>query len=274
MNEVGWQSKILKRIKKEGGWGKKWATSYTVGVPDLILSFEEKGVCVTEVKLEKDWNTNTSIIKTTRFGYDGKGQALIRRAEDIKTAWKQLNSDIVIIEQVIDFQCEISVIIARDINGNMETYGPCLNDHENHILSKTTIPAPIAPEIADKAIALTRNLAEAVNLIGALTLELFVTRDGDLLANEIAPRTHNSGHWTIDACDASQFENHVRAACAMDVAPPNRHSDAVMLNLIGDAVNNIDEYESRDDAHVHLYGKQEVRAGRKMGHITILKPKT
>jgi len=244
----------------------------THGIPTANF---KKGRGVSDIKNTlNDWKTGNAIIKTTRFGYDGKGQALIRSNDDIQTAWDALNSDIVIIEEVIDFECEISIIIARDQKGHMETYGPCLNDHEHHILSKTTLPAPIAPEIAQKAIALAKNLAEAVNLVGVLTLELFLTRDGRLLANEIAPRTHNSGHWSIDACDVSQFENHVRAVCGMDVAPPNRHSDATMLNLIGDAVNNIAQYEAQSSAFVHLYGKHEVREGRKMGHVTILTKKT
>lgn len=225
-------------------------------------------------KTLNDWQTNTCIIKTTRFGYDGKGQVFIRSKDEIQDAWNALNSDIVIIEELIDFECEISVIIARDIHGKMEAYGPCLNDHANHILSKTTVPAPISDEIANKAILAAKDLAHAVNLVGVLALEMFVTKDGQILANEIAPRTHNSGHWTIDACEVSQFENHVRTACAMDVAPPKRHSDAAMLNLIGDEVKNIAEYEGRADAHIHLYGKDEIREGRKMGHITITKDKT
>ncbi|MCB1532508.1 MAG: 5-(carboxyamino)imidazole ribonucleotide synthase [Alphaproteobacteria bacterium] len=222
----------------------------------------------------KDWNTNRCIIKTTRFGYDGKGQAFIRSESDIQNAWDSLKSDIVIIEEVIDFDCEISVIVARDQNGHMEFYGPCLNDHANHILSQTTVPADIPAALADKAIEAAANLATAVNLVGVLALEMFVTKDGRILANEIAPRTHNSGHWTIDACAVSQFENHVRTVCGMDAAPPARHSDATMLNLIGDEVTNIAQYEAHENAHIHLYGKDEVRPGRKMGHVTILKDKT
>lgn len=242
------------------------------GIPTANFA-EARSVSDIEKTLN-DWNTNICIIKTTRFGYDGKGQAFIRSKDEIESAWNALNSDIVIIEQVIDFECEISVIVARDINGNMETYGPCLNDHANHILSKTTLPAPVSDTTAADAIEAAKNLAEAVNLVGVLALELFVTKDGRILANEIAPRTHNSGHWTIDACAVSQFENHVRTVCGMDVAPAGRHSDVIMLNLIGDEVKNIAEYEGRDDAHIHLYGKDEIRPGRKMGHINILKEKT
>lgn len=219
----------------------------------------------------KAWNTNKCIIKTTRFGYDGKGQAFIHDFDEIEHAWTGLKSDICIIEEVVDFECEISVIVARDIDGHMECYGPCLNDHANHILSKTTVPAPISPDIAEKALDAARNLAKAVNLVGVLALEMFVTKDGRILANEIAPRTHNSGHWTIDACTVSQFENHVRTVCGMTAAPADRHSDAIMLNLIGDEVKTIAEYDGRTDAHVHLYGKEDIRPGRKMGHVTITK---
>lgn len=222
----------------------------------------------------KEWKTNTCIIKTIRFGYDGKGQAFIRSADDIEQAWDSLNADIVIIEEVIDFDCEVSVIVARDHNGKMETYGPCLNDHSNHILSQTTVPADIPEEITEKAITAAKNLADAVNLIGVLALEMFVTKDGRILANEIAPRTHNSGHWTIDACDVSQFGNHVRTVCGLGVAPPNLHSDAIMLNLIGDEVTTISKYDEHPNAHVHLYGKNDIRPGRKMGHVTITKEKT
>ena len=171
-------------------------------------------------------------------------------------------------EEIIDFTCEISVIVARDKDGNTIHYGPMLNEHENHILSKTTIPAPLDQNILDEAIKLTERLAEKVNLQGVLTLELFVTKNAQgkqsLLANEIAPRTHNSGHWSIDACAHSQFENHVRTVCGLSAAKPQRHSDCEMLNLIGSDVEKISEYEGQPNAHVHLYGKSEIREGRKM----------
>lgn len=176
----------------------------------------------------KAWNQQKCIIKTTRFGYDGKGQYFIDISDktdeesqiEITNGWNSLNTDIVIIEELIDFDFEVSVIVARDQNGHMETYGPCLNEHTNHILS----------------------------------------------------RTHNSGHWSIDACAVSQFENHVRTVCGMEAAPAGRHHDCEMINLIGDDVLGIDEkYKNTDNAHVHLYGKNEVKPGRKMGHVTILK---
>ncbi len=214
------------------------------------------------------------ILKTTRFGYDGKGQASFRTGEDSKAKWKQLNSKEIIVEEKADFACEISVIIARDKLAQTAIYGPVLNEHHNHILAKSTIPAPIPDHTAAEARKLTEHLADAVDLIGVLTLEMFVTKDGRLLANEIAPRTHNSGHWTIDACTVSQFEQHVRAVCDMPIAPPGRHSDAVMTNLIGKDAKKLAPWLEMPRACLHLYGKDEIREGRKMGHATVLTPMT
>ena len=219
----------------------------------------------------QDWNLSGCILKTTRMGYDGKGQAKFTFKDDLKSIWASLKSNEIIIEEIIDFKCEISVVVARDAFGTIEIYDPVLNDHKNHILSKTTAPAPVAPAILSKARKYASDLAKEIGLQGVLALELFVTKDGRLLANEIAPRTHNSGHWTIDACAVSQFEQHVRAVCGLPLGSATRHSDAVMLNLIGDEVDQIPAYISKKNACIHLYGKDEVRAGRKMGHITLLK---
>lgn len=217
------------------------------------------------------WQAEECILKTTRFGYDGKGQARYTGDTDIETLWTQFKNQPLIMEEIIDFSCEISVIIARDCDGKTIHYGPMLNEHKDHILSKTTLPAPLDQSICDEAVRLAEQLAERIDLKGVLTLELFVTSDNKLLANEIAPRTHNSGHWSIDACAHSQFENHVRAVCDLPVLGPARHSDCEMLNLIGDDVEKIDQMLKTDKACVHIYGKHDVKAGRKMGHITILK---
>ena len=227
-------------------------------VPDLILN-TDRFDC---------------IVKTCRFGYDGKGQIFIGKNEDLATKAASLNTDDLIMEQCIDFKCEISVIVARDQFGTVVTYDPPINHHKNHILDTSTVPAPLDPTILDTAIAMGKTLAERIDLIGVLALELFITKDGDVLANEIAPRTHNSGHWTMDACEISQFENHVRAVCGLPVLPPNRHSNVTMVNLIGDDINDLSKYESNPNAHIHLYGKAEARQGRKMGHVNILSPKS
>ena len=149
------------------------------------------------------------------------------------------------------------------------------NEHSNHILSESIVPHPsISDTISTEARRTAVTLADAVGLVGVLALELFVTKSGDLLANEIAPRTHNSGHWTMDGCTVSQFDQHVRAVCGLPVLKPVRHSDVTMVNLIGDDVKRLPKYLSMDNARVHLYGKTEAREGRKMGHVNLLKPLT
>lgn len=212
------------------------------------------------------------ILKTTRFGYDGKGQLVHGVGDDSKKSWKKLGSKELIAEEPVDFDCEISVIVARDKKGGTALYGPVLNDHKNHILSRSTVPAAIPDRMAKQAQEMALLLAEEVGLMGVLALEMFVTKDGRILANEIAPRTHNSGHWTIDACAVSQFEQHVRTVCGLPVGPSERHSDAVMHNLLGSDVRKMTKWYAMKDSCIHLYGKSEVRAGRKMGHVTILKP--
>lgn len=220
----------------------------------------------------QDWGVTSCILKTTRFGYDGKGQAKFTRSQNLKTIWAELNSDEIIIEEIIDFKCEISCIVARDQFGTIEIFDAVRNEHKNHILSKTIAPGDVPPTVLRKARKYVSDLAREINLVGVLALEMFVTKDGKILANEIAPRTHNSGHWTIDACAVSQFEQHVRTVCGLPVGSAKRHSDAVMLNLIGNDVKVVKDYFNKPNACIHLYGKDEVRAGRKMGHITLLKP--
>ena len=168
------------------------------------------------------------------------------------------------------FAHEISVIVARDKDGKTVTYGPMLNIHKNHILDVTTYPSGLPDAVCEKAIAMTTSLANAVNLQGVLTLEMFVTEDGDILANEIAPRTHNSGHWTIEACAASQFENHVRTVCDLPATAPGPIQPAKMINLIGEDILNTASYEGKPNTYIHNYGKTDAKPGRKMGHVTIL----
>jgi len=218
------------------------------------------------------WGATDCIIKTTRFGYDGKGQLKHDVNSKSIESWNDLNTDEAVIEGLIDFDFEISVVIARDLHGKSAAYPAVKNEHKNHILSKTIAPAPdLSPDIAQKALDMAHKIADAVNLVGVLALELFVTKDGDLLANEIAPRTHNSGHWTMDACAVSQFENHIRCVGALPVGPTTPHSDAEMINIIGDDMDTLDQYLTMDHAHIHLYGKEETRKGRKMAHVNILK---
>jgi 5-(carboxyamino)imidazole ribonucleotide synthase len=223
-------------------------------------------------KAVSDLRSKNYILKTTRFGYDGKGQTVHKASDNSKKSFNKLNSDELILEEMVDFKCEISVIIARDKYGKSAIYGPMLNVHKNHILHTSTVPAKLDANVVGKAKRIARKLANEVGLIGVLGLEMFVTKDGQILANEIAPRTHNSGHWTIDACAVSQFEQHVRTVCGLSVGDPTPHSAAVMTNLIGNDVKKVKEFYETKGACIHLYGKSETRNGRKMGHVTVLKP--
>ncbi len=239
-----------------------------IGIPTTRWGVAKKASEINRVM--SDLKVAHCILKTARFGYDGKGQTQFTHGDDPDEAWKYLGKQELIVEELVDYACEISMIIARDKLGQTAIYGPILNEHRNHILAKSTIPAPIPEEMAEEARAMTRLLADAVDLVGVLALEMFITRDGHLLANEIAPRTHNSGHWTIDACAVSQFEQHIRTIAGMPVGTPARHSDAVMHNLLGRDVQKLGVWLEKKNACLHLYGKDEVKEGRKMGHVTIL----
>lgn len=219
---------------------------------------------------KESWGLNDFILKTTRFGYDGKGQVRYNIEIDKEEKIKQLSGDI-IIEEIINFDFEISVIVARNEAGQIEVYGPVLNEHKHHILHKTTSPAPIGSNQFNLARTMATNLANELNLIGVLALELFVTKDGKILANEIAPRPHNSGHWSIEGAKTSQFENHVRAVCGLPLGSAENLYPTEMLNLIGDDAKDTDQYLKQKNACLHLYGKQDIRDGRKMGHVTFIK---
>lgn len=249
---------------------KEKAFLNSIGIPTAPFAPAVKADDIDTVL--RQWQTSECIVKTTRFGYDGKGQVFHRTDSNSLETWSKLNTQEAIIEGVIDFDFEVSIVIARDVFGGVAAYPAVLNDHKNHILWKTTAPAPIPADLQNKAAAMARTLAEEVGLVGVMALELFVTKDGHLLANEIAPRTHNSGHWTIDACAVSQFEQHVRTVCGLPVGAPDHHSPAEMINLVGDDVKDVPKYLAMKNACVHLYGKEEARPGRKMGHVTILKP--
>jgi len=213
------------------------------------------------------------VLKTTRLGYDGKGQVRIDSADSVETAWAEMAGQIGIVEAFVDFDCEISVIVARGQDGEMVPFCPVENRHVNHILDTTIAPAPVSETVARHAVDLASRTAEALELVGLLAVEMFVAGDGKVLVNEIAPRPHNSGHWTIDACQTSQFEQAVRAACGLALGSAERHADAEMKNLLGDAVERWPELLADPGAKLHLYGKSEARPGRKMGHVTWLKPR-
>ena len=215
-----------------------------------------------------------AVLKTTRLGYDGKGQAMLRTLADLQPAFESLAPHPLILEGFVDFADEISVIVARGTDGAIAAFDTVLNRHRDHILDLTLAPAPIAPSIAAEAQAIARRVAERIGLIGLLAVEMFIDRDGRVLANEIAPRPHNSGHWTIDACPASQFELHVRAVAGLPLPAASRHADAVMKNLVGpDEMALWPRILASPGLIPHLYGKAEARPGRKMGHVTRLFPK-
>jgi 5-(carboxyamino)imidazole ribonucleotide synthase len=215
-----------------------------------------------------------AVLKTTRLGYDGRGQALLRSADDLSAAWDSLNPKPLILERFVDFACEISVIAARGADGATVAFDAVENRHRDHILDLTLAPAPVTPAIAETARRMAIDLAGALDLVGLLAVEMFVDRDGALLVNEVAPRPHNSGHWTIDACPASQFELHIRAIAGLPLPPAIRHADAVMKNLIGpEALALWPRILATPGLIPHLYGKAEARPGRKMGHVTHLFPK-
>ena len=213
-----------------------------------------------------------SILKTVRLGYDGKGQVTIEAATSLDTAWSAMGQADGVLEGFIDFEREISVIVARSVDGTMAAFDAVENRHVHHILDTTIAPAPISDDLAAKAQGIARHIAESLGLVGLLAVEMFVTQDKKILVNEIAPRPHNSGHWTMDACVTSQFEQFVRAICGLPLGDPARHSDAVMKNLIGDAVNEWPKILAEPGAKLHLYGKTEARPGRKMGHVNRLYP--
>jgi len=217
-----------------------------------------------------------AILKSTRMGYDGKGQVKIEPGMNAAAAWKEMGGTVGILESFVDFACEISVIVARRADGATAAYPAVENIHRNHILAETHAPANIDRAIASEAEHLARHMAEKLDVVGLLAVEMFVLRHPNekhmrVLMNEIAPRPHNSGHWTIDACAVSQFEQLVRAVCGLPLGSPAAHSRAVMHNLLSDDAARWPELLKENGACVHLYGKAEARVGRKMGHVTYLK---
>ena len=214
-------------------------------------------------------NEFKGILKTRRFGYDGKGQAKVSSAGDTAKAFESFKGAPSILEGFVDFSYEVSVVAARGADGAFAAYDPPYNEHENHILRRSTVPSQLTPVQVSEAKAIAKKIADALDYVGVLAVELFVGKDGTLLVNEIAPRVHNSGHWTIEACQCSQFEQHIRAVAGWPLGDPVRHADAVMENIIG-AEADAWEALARGGA-LHLYGKKESRPGRKMGHVTRLK---
>lgn len=206
-----------------------------------------------------------AILKTRRFGYDGKGQLRLTAGDDAAAAWAQVNAPAVL-EGFVDFSSEISVIVARGADGSVAAFDPGLNVHEGGILRTTTVPCGLPARLTTDAVLIASRIATALDYVGVMGVELFVT-PGGLVVNEIAPRVHNSGHWTQAGCAVDQFEQHVRAVAGLPLGDGKRYADVVMQNLIGGDVDALPDLLRQPDTQVHLYGKAETKPGRKMGHV-------
>jgi len=214
------------------------------------------------------------VLKTAGFGYDGKGQTKIKSAEDIETAFANLKDQEAVLEKFIEFEKEVSVVCARDSQGNFAHYGVIENAHENHILDVSFAPAICSEKVFREAVEIARSVAETLQYVGTLCVEFFLTKDEKLLINELAPRPHNSGHLTFDACVTSQFEQQLRAVCGLPLGSTEFFKPSAMINLLGDVWQNGEPNWQNalqfPNIKLHLYGKAEPRKGRKMGHLTAL----
>lgn len=208
-----------------------------------------------------------ALLKTRLMGYDGKGQVLITESDQVAEAWEALQGQESVLEQFVDLDHEISVIAARNETGEVACFDPGANTHSGGILRTTRVPAGTPAELLRLARDAAGTVLEAFDYVGVVGIEFFVTRDGRLLVNEMAPRVHNSGHWTQNGCTVDQFEQHVRAVMGLPLGSGERHADVVMTNLIGPDILELDRWLRQPGAAVHVYGKHEMRDGRKMGHV-------
>jgi 5-(carboxyamino)imidazole ribonucleotide synthase len=239
-----------------------------LGIPTApwraITRVEDLAAAVQEIGLP-------AVLKTARDGYDGKGQAVLRTEEDVIEAWEMFSGRPLVLEGFVNFACELSVIVARNERGEVRPFPPAENIHEQNILAYSIVPARVPEETRAKAQELAVQIAEGLDVIGLLAVEFFCLPDGTLLVNELAPRPHNSGHWTQDACATSQFEQHIRAVCNLPLGATDLLSPVVMVNIMGEAYPLDVEGALRDpQVKLHLYGKAEARPGRKMGHMNVL----
>ncbi|MBJ7572854.1 5-(carboxyamino)imidazole ribonucleotide synthase [Bacillus halotolerans] len=213
-----------------------------------------------------------AVLKTCRGGYDGKGQFVIKEASQIEEASALLEHGTCILESWVSFKMELSVIVVRSVNGEIATFPAAENIHHNNILFQSIVPARVEERIQEKAAELAVKLADELNLVGPLAVEMFLTEGDELLVNELAPRPHNSGHYTLDLCETSQFEQHIRAVCGLPLGKTELLKPGMMVNLLGDEVKIPEEEpELLKEAKLYVYGKHEIKKGRKMGHITFMK---
>jgi 5-(carboxyamino)imidazole ribonucleotide synthase len=258
------------RVAQDRVLEKTFARDHKLGTAEFraVNSAPELAQAVKEIGLP-------AMLKSTRMGYDGKGQVKLLPGMDLQQAWRDMGSPHGILEAFVDFDCEISVIAARREDGQIAAYPPVRNIHRNQILAETHAPAQLDTAIMTEATKLASVLIERLQVVGLLAIEMFVLKQPNalgqrVLMNEIAPRPHNSGHWTMDACACSQFEQLVRAICGLPLGDTKPYSRAVMHNLLGDDVRKWQELLQQPNACLHLYGKAEARAGRKMGHVNLL----
>jgi len=249
---------------------KNFVTSLGIGTARYagVSSVSELRDAVTKLGLP-------AVIKTRRFGYDGKGQAMIREGDDLEQVWADLGTKEAILEAFVPFEREVSVIAARGADGDIACFDVTENEHRDHILKFSHAPARIPDALAARAREIAGTIGTALGYVGVFAVELFVVpgpNGPSLLVNEIAPRVHNSGHWTLDGASVSQFEQHIRAIAGWPLGKPLRHGQVVMTNLIGDDVLDYARWLTVPGATVHLYGKGAPRPGRKMGHVVEVKP--
>lgn len=244
-----------------------------LGVPVAPFAPVEKGNLADAERALAGWRGAGAILKTRRLGYDGKGQVPVMAADDLAAAHADLGHVPCVLEQRLSFACEVSVLVVRGKDGRVVIYDVPENEHAGGILRRSRVPSRLSPAETAAACRLAERVAEALGYVGLLAVELFYMGPAapePFLVNEIAPRVHNSGHWTMDACAVSQFENHIRAVAGWPLGATDRHSDAIMENLIGEDVLQWRALAGDPGAILHVYGKREARAGRKMGHVNRL----
>jgi 5-(carboxyamino)imidazole ribonucleotide synthase len=249
------------------------------------LFLQEKGIACAPFRIVKDFEGleqavvalgRPCVIKTAAFGYDGKGQAKVTEATDLAEVWRAFEGAHAVVEQWVPFVKEVSVVGARAVDGSTAVHGVVENEHADHILDVSIAPARVTLEVEKEALRLWTAVAEGLNYVGTMAVELFVTAGGDVMVNEIAPRPHNSGHHTIDACRTNQFQQQLRAICGLPLGDAGLHSPVVMVNLLGDVWPEPELHPDwssileNPKAKLHLYGKASARAKRKMGHFTVL----
>lgn len=211
-----------------------------------------------------------SVLKTATMGYDGKGQKVLKQGDDLEKIWHEFSKHKLILEKFVDFECEASIIVARSVSGEISCYEPLRNVHKDGILRQSFYPSQLTKQTVDNAVTIATSIVDKLDLIGLLAIEFFVLKNGELLVNELAPRPHNSGHFSMNASCTSQFEQLIRAIADMNLGNPEFHSSGHMDNLIGDEVFEIEKFLKNKNAKIHLYGKDKVAVGRKMGHVNLI----